>query len=150
MNPPCLQRHRHMPEPYYPINGFRYTFNDIAWALENISLLEAGIWPQRPTSYTNIRIQTSIKPGAKFCGPVEIAAEVTVRLQATGQDGTLAMMYHARGVTIEELGDLLKWDYGRVMRHINAAISFCCGYRRRRESYQDFRLKRRQRYQKVG
>lgn len=138
-----------MPEPYYPIAGFRYTKEDITWVLTNISLLEAGIWPQRPTNYTNMRVQTSIKPNAKFVSAVEIAAEVTVRLKATGQDGTLAMMYHAHGVTIEELGDLLKWDYGKVMRHINAAISFCCGFRRRRESYRDYRLKRRQRYQKV-
>jgi hypothetical protein len=117
-----------------------YHFQSIIWVLNYSNLIESGKWPQRTTGYTNNPdlVQTSIRGGAKFVAPVEVIAEIKARLDLTGQDGKAAYFHHAFGIPIEDIAELLNWDYSMTKRRINRAIAFSCGYKRRRENYRDF------------
>lgn len=150
-------------EPYFPLAGFRYTFDSIRFVLDYWESTGEGHWPQPVSGYTQAPLtQFSVRGGAKFIGAIEVHAEIAVRLAGTlddkgvriggcGADGRLVLIHYAFGVSLEDLAAAIgQPDIYQVQRRINSAIGYCCGNNRRGESYKNYRKFRKSRYQKVA
>lgn len=138
-------------DPYFPLAGFRFTFASIKFVLEHWEQIGEGNWPLVVSGYTQAPLtQSSTRAGAKFVGAAEIWAEISWRLERCGRDGKLALAYHANGVPLEDLVQITGiQDINRIQRRINQAIVYSCGYRRRTESYRDYRRNRWKRVRQV-
>ena len=114
------------------------------WAIENLTLLQEGLWPPDPrdTGYTDIPIRRNNNQ-AYFVTPVVLSAEIKVRLKRCGPDGTLAYQCLAEGWDELTLSELMKTPVYIIERRVNRVVKYCSGAKRRLITYDEFKQHRR-------
>ena len=108
--------------------------------LENYEIIREGCWPPEGRDSGYIGEDRSMCLVAPFEAVVQVAAELSVRLEATGVDGKLLLKEVESGVTHIES---LEYESRRALRYI-------CGSRRKTERYKTWVRKRKYRWQKGG
>jgi hypothetical protein len=111
--------------------------------------LDFGIWPEKKTGYidTHENVQTSPPLSSPHQSTIETWAEVYGRIQRTGEDGK---------VLWDEIKNIEKFrvQYGLLSEEINinylsgaarSALSYISGYKRKRQSYSDYKKQRKYR-----
>ncbi len=130
-----------MFEPFWQPSEIKYSSVQVIWLLENLYLLKEGRWPENPLgSYSEVAGHSQKAP---FETPIQIIAELEVRLGMAGRDGELAKSFYADCIDEDRLaiiGHLQEWQ---VRRRIKRAVSYCCGYRRKTLSYIDWQKQRK-------
>jgi len=94
----------------------------------NLETLEAGNWPPNPddSNYIDIPLKSRRHHHeAYFTRPLEMVAEIKVRLETTRDAGEALIDEIQGGIT----------DYGRLSRPAKRALNYISGWRRRRMSF---------------
>ncbi len=114
---------------------FRFTKEQVVWAIQHLKELEVGEWPKEPSEsgYTNgLPGVSRVRREGAFVKPAIIYAELTARLERTGVDGKLLVAELQGGKRYEELA-----------YESHQSLNYCSGWRRKVTLYQDwFRLRR--------
>ena len=107
-------------------------------------MLSDGQWPVDPhdTGYFDSPGQRQVQANAYFTTPVGIAAEIKVRLERCGLDGTLARQNLADGWDEQTLAELMGTEVERLRRRVRRVVNYCSGWRRRRIGYNEFSRRR--------
>jgi len=100
----------------------------VEWLLEVLTMLRAGRYPLEPSNYTDL-VQRHFYAKGGFETPVEIAAELMVRMQACGLDGYLAIEHYAEGIEIEEIAKIRFLDIDDIERRIRKAKNYISYHR---------------------
>lgn len=134
-----------IPTEWFPPVAIRFCPNHISWLLENIELLEAGRWPRDPeeSGYTGGSVKQHYQH-AYFETPIQMIAEVTVRLERCGKDGALARASIGYRYDLMTLALLMNTTIDRLERRITRVVKYCSGWRRRQVTYNEFVQRRRQ------
>ncbi len=75
---------------WYAPREMQFTRYQTEWALEHLAELRIGLWPPEASNYIDLSLgERGGKTNASFVVPVEIAAELEVRLEHTGIDGIM-------------------------------------------------------------
>lgn len=118
-----------------------FTKEQCFWVIENLAIFKEGRWPPNPlsydTGYTEGIQKRRIKHEGYFTKPVEIAAEISVRLKRTGIEGKLLVSEIQAGVTREFL-----------QPESNRALNYIAGFKRKRQSYSQWKADRQRRNHK--
>jgi len=109
-----------------------FTRPQVLWLFEHLPTIREGNWPSRPTSYTDPNVQKSLSRHAPFETPIAIAAELLKRLENAGQDGAMCKMEYVYGETVESIARHWHLETDTVDRRIRRALSYCCGWRRKK------------------
>jgi len=121
----------------------------IIWLLKHLKELKVGEWPPDPgvTGYTEAPggVVTSRAKNAHYEIACSCAAEVSIRLKATGLDGYLVEERYMEDKTEQEISDTRHLPLTEVYQRLRTAINYMSGWRRRQYSYSDFKRHRRTR-----
>lgn len=95
-----------------------------------LDLLSEGMWPPDPqgTGYIDNPIRR-VKAEGHFVRPVQFAAEVNYRLSTTGEAGEALVDEIKAGIL----------DYESLSRPAQRVLNYVSGWRRRKQSYSEFR-----------
>ena len=119
----------------------------IIFLLKNLVELRAGGYPPDPgvSGYTEAPggFVTIRARGASFEYSCLLAAEVDIRLKATGMDGYLVEEKYIDDMSEQEISDLRHIPLEEVFRRLRTAINYMSGWKRRPYSYADFKAHRR-------
>lgn len=112
--------------------------------------IREGRWPPQSadTGYVDMPGGKKTNSHAPYERAGQVAAEVDARLALCGQDGFMLEDHFTWG---KEYGDIARqWhlDSREVYDRMMSALYFCCGWKRKRDSYDDFKRKRRFRVKK--
>lgn len=116
-----------------------FTREQVIWLFEHLPAIREGNWPPRPTSYTEPNVQKSPSSHAPFETPVQIAAELLVRLENAGQDGAMCKMEYVYGEPAESIAKHWHLPGWVIQRRISRALNYCCGWRRKKMRYPAWR-----------
>lgn len=125
------------PFPWYPPAAISYCRNQIPWLLEHLADIAEGRWPRSPTPEAFVFLHR-FKTSASFTAPVEIAAEINIRLAACGEDGDLLRAYYSDGWDIDRLARLMHTTSEKLQRRVSRALLYVTGKTCRRVSYKEF------------
>ena len=139
-----------MPKSWYSCESlWTFSYPKIVFILRYMSLMEEGSYPPDPreTGYTDfgIRVQHSTDPNAYFVKPVEVVAELKIRLDMCGLDGEIIRRIYTDDVDISVIAKELNEDYGQIWWRINKVMEFCKGTDRRTLNYLEW-IKKEKKY----
>ncbi len=136
---------RTMNENWFSYGEFKFSREQIVWALEHLQMLREGQWPpeHKETGYIGGKDKT-INRRATFENPAIIASEIDSRLVCCGLDGLLLELAYASGeddrIQIEQhIAFALGENINEIDRRVNRALKFLTGKRRKRRSYDQWR-----------
>ena len=109
-----------------------FTREQVLWLFEHLPSIREGNWPSRPSNYTEPNVQKSPSRYAPFETPIQIAAELLVRLENAGQDGAMCKMEFVYGEPEETIARHWRLPTWTVERRIARALNYCCGWRRKK------------------
>ena len=126
-----------MLEAWYSPREIFFTREQMLWLLEHLPELETGNWPVNPqgSGYVDLPLKKSGRQQAYFETPCQFAAEVSWRLDKTGEDGKILYWQVQSGVT----------EYELLEHEAKEALNYMSGWRRRQTSYSRFNTNRRYR-----
>jgi len=130
---------------YHSPGSIRYREDEIIWLIK--FCLDGNVWPtdHRETGYSGSP-KRKVGHTAPFEATKVNTAEVLTRLRACGLDG-LNLEYVLRlsdgddVYLIQRAADYQHRSYEDVKEGIRSALKFCCGWRRKRDSYSRYRQK---------
>lgn len=155
---------------WYSQADFAFTRKHDIWLLGYLPL--EGRWPDEPDEYVTdmfdketkkriqivkmrgssmdmVRVQRTRRRHATFESPAQIAGELEIRLARLGLDRYLVEERYTMGILEEDLAYKLGMPVSNIYRHLNSALWYISGWKRKRMSYS--RWKRQGSYaQKVG
>ena len=142
---------------YFNIWEIRFTQDQIKWLIPILPALRLGHFPAKTTDTGYFDPQISGKggtPKTPFARAVEVAGELDYRIEAAGLDGLLLEFLYSGDTQdmlsmMQHIGNCLGYSLDDVRRHVNSALSFVKGYRRKRCNYRDFVNHRRLSSQKI-
>lgn len=112
-------------ELWYPPKKIVFTRDQMLFLIEHIEMLSDGKYPADPNShYTDVEIQHQFNQSCPFQTPVELAAEVKVRLAKTGTDGKL-LVWEVWGNT----------DFVYLQQESRDALNYISGWKRKAQDY---------------
>lgn len=117
-----------MTEAYYKLGEIRFTRKQCIFLILHIETLELGNWPVNPlgSGYIDIPLKSKrAKHEAHFTRPVEMAAEIKIRLRTTGDAGEALVDEIHAGIT----------EFEDLSRPAKRAANYVSGWRRRRMSF---------------
>ena len=120
-----------MTDTWYSPGQIRFGRDEMIWLIECLSDLELGVWPKQPgdTGYTDApNVQKSRNFHAPFETPAQIFAEVTSRIDKTGDAGETLIWEVQHGMN----------DYSLLSPPAKRALNYISGWRRRRSAYRDW------------
>lgn len=125
--------------PWFHYGEVRWCPYQVIWIIEHVDTLRAGNWPPNPdgSSYIDPMIKTGFKDEAYYTKPIEILAEVELRLEKTGAHGRQLIKEIEEGRPLDLLGDVAR-----------SALMYTKGQRLKRMTYKTW-LKQRT-YRKNG
>ena len=123
---------------WYEMREIRFTRAQVKFLLENLPSLRLGLYPRRPSGYEVTEQHTRSAGNAKFTKPVELAAEIEVRLQMCSWDGLLVEAYYCNEMPIIRMMYYCDQSEVEVWNRIGRAIRYCSGWARKRYSYREF------------
>ena len=110
----------------------------ITWLVAWLPVLERGEWPPIPQNETWNQHKRA-KSGAYFETPAAIYAEVTYRLDRTGQDGAMLKDFYLWEKSDREMTTTYPGlDIWEIERRVRRALAYISGWKRKRRTYQDF------------
>ena len=113
---------------YFSYREIRFCRVQMIFLIEHIVELGEGSWPSSPdsSSYVDLPIRSrQFNDDAYFTKPTEILAEVMIRLNRTGEDGSVLMEEIHSGLTERYL----------LSSEARKALNYISGWRRREVSY---------------
>uniref|UniRef100_A0A6M3K0Q3 Uncharacterized protein n=1 Tax=viral metagenome TaxID=1070528 RepID=A0A6M3K0Q3_9ZZZZ len=133
-----------MIEVWFSYGEIRYSKPQILFLLAHMDLLERGYWVPRhdDSGYLGSSKGRAYKHEGYFVKPIVIIAELTARLDATGDDGKLVIERYHLEVDELDLADKHRLDYLTVISRIDKAIRYCSGENRKRLSYTAWQISR--------
>ncbi len=140
-----------MIDEWYSYGSFRHTKEETLWALRNWEFFEDGVWPPEPPEYITdeyskeekkwIKVfkkkssavdapisKRVVKTDASFTKAKNIAGEISLRLERTGNGGLLIAEVKAEYIVLSDEAEL-------ILRYIQ-------GWRCKKDSYIDWKRKR--------
>ncbi len=119
---------------WYAPKDINFSRENMMWLIRSLGELLDGDWPASPwgSSYTDIPSIGGGSKEARFVKPCQFAAEVEVRLRRTGLEGKL-LMAELNG------GDV---PYEQLSKESRDALNYISGWRRRKQSYREFKKQR--------
>lgn len=118
---------------WYSIPEIKFCWAQCKWLLEHLEEIKVGEWPTESveTGYIDRPARGRYQTGAYFERSCQIAAEVEVRLEATGKAGQLlyAQIKAELSLTLEA----------------REALAYIVGWRRKRMAFNDWRRKVKER-----
>lgn len=144
-----------MTERWYNYSEIRYTREQVLFLLQNGSLLRAGFWPVKPddSGYTGSMHGKQFKSEGNFIKATTIIAELDTRITKCGDDG-LALEFAVclsdgdDVYLMQRVADYQHRSYEDVKQGIKSALLYCCGWRRKRDSFKRYCEKYRSRKRK--
>lgn len=103
----------------------------IVFLMKHLDLLKEGLYPPDPScsGYTDMpAIRKSGKKNAKFTKPVELAAEVSRRLEHCRLDGLMVYLHYAEGWDEYELGKYYRLSMDAVQHRLEAVLWHISGW----------------------
>lgn len=119
----------------------RFNREQVIFLLENSRLLESGYYPPNPaeTGYNELKVLVRRgKPRAYFEVPVGLIGEVKARLSRAGIDGEMIWDKYRYDLTEDQLSAYYVLSYEEVIAGLNSAMWFIVGWRREKQSYEDW------------
>jgi len=87
-----------LEKPWYAPWEVHFTHRTTLWLIRNLGALRAAQWPDDASNYRDIaKIRKKGGGVAPFITPVEFAAEITMRLEACGEDGLILLAMECWG-----------------------------------------------------
>ena len=150
-----------MTDAWYSYAGFKFTKDQIKWAIANLDTLRNGVWPSahKESGYVGEARSKQVSHEGNFVKAAGIYAELSHRIESAGvkgdrihdgllleqlycteSDDEIAVIQHlalAHGITIEE-----------VVQRIRNALYFISGVDRKVSKYSGF-IKNGRRYLKL-
>ena len=120
---------------WLPLREIIFTRDQVLWLLPYLSMLQEGQYPLNPqgTGYVDAPMKKlRVKASAYFTRPVEIAAEIDIRLEKTGIEGKLLVAEARVDMRINELSP-----------EARTALNYISGWRRRKLSYSAWKKQRK-------
>lgn len=118
-----------MSKPFYSPGEIRFQREEMIWLIEHLAELEEGKWPLDPSGAVAPEGRTGLKAEGHFVRPVQFAAEVNYRLSTTGEAGEALVDEIKAGIL----------DYESLSRPAQRVLNYVSGWRRRKQSYSEFR-----------
>lgn len=117
------------------------------WLVSWLNVLEGGDWTPIPQNEVLTRHK---KPQhqAYFETAAEIYAEITYRLDRTGQDGEMLKDFYLWEKSDREMAIAYNLDIYEIERRVRRALRYISGWKRKTRTYQDFVSHRRKRVTK--
>ena len=112
------------------------------WLVSWLPTLEVGDWPVIPQNETWNR-QKKLKGGAYFETPAQIYAEITYRLDRTGQDGEMVKDFYLWQKSDREMCIAYNMDIYEIEHRVRRALRYISGWKRKTRTYEDFVSHRR-------
>ena len=115
-------------------------FQLVSFLLPNLPYIRDGIWPPsgKTTGYTEISNKPCYRAGAAFEAIVGIAAEIDIRMALIGKLSEILELIY----TLDEEPLQVARDYRMseedLSYHCRKMLKFMSGWRRKRETYQDW------------
>ena len=141
-----------MRDRWYSYNGFKFTKDQIKWALANIQTLRNGQWPpsHKASGYIDGAHSKRVSHEGSFVKAAMIAAELDLRIQKAGADGLMAEFLYAfepedELFVIEHMAQCLNLERKEVYQRIRDALYFVSGEHRKKTTYSQY-LKDNRRY----
>ena len=119
-----------MSKDWYSPAEIRFQRPEMIFLILHLDLLSEGMWPPDPqgTGYIDNPIRR-VKAEGHFVRPVQFSAEVKLRLRTTGEAGEALVDEIKGGIT----------DYESLSRPAQRALNYVSGWRRRKQTYPEFR-----------
>ena len=118
-----------MAKDWYSPGEIRFQRPEMIWLIEHLTELEDGRWPLDPSGVVAPEGRTGLKAEGHFVRPVQFAAEVNSRLSTTGEAGEALVDEIQAGIL----------DYEGLSRPAQRALNYISGWRRRKQSYPEWR-----------
>ena len=128
-----------MIKEWYSPKEIYFSPEQVEWLLEVLIMLRAGRYPLEPSNYTDL-VQRHFYAKGGFETPVEIGAELMVRMQACRLDGYLAIEHYAEGIEIEEIAKIRFMEIGTIDKILNK-VKFYISYHREVRPWVDKKYK---------
>ena len=133
---------------WYSYSSFKFSKEQVKWAIANLSILRTGSWPpsHKESGYVGEAISKQVSHEGSFVKPASIAAELDVRIQRAGvkgdrtHDGMLLELFYtvapddelfflqhiayALGIEIQEVGMRISHALGYVSGNDNKERSY--------------------------
>ena len=128
-----------MLDVWYSPGEVVFNRDQMLFLLEHLGILESGNWPANPegTSYVDPIVHVQARQKAPFETAAQIYAEVSIRLEATGEAGE---------VLLEEIQSGLN-DVELLSGFARSALNYMSGWPRRKMCYNAWRRQRKYRSQ---
>lgn len=129
----------------------RFTVRQVLWILENAGSLREGHWPPDPAPSGYIDMSAIRKKGGKgahFIRPIEIIAEIEIRLEKCGVDGLILEAIECWGKSEESMARYFGMPVWSVWKRRKKALGYVASgpgrrwldsKKRKAESYQDYK-----------
>ena len=126
-----------MKQRWYAPHEIYFSAPQIIFILENLELLEAGQYPRQVTGYIDQPDVLNFRVGrsGRFTRPVEIAAEVNIRVKTCGYDGALLRGRFQFDQSVTELSEQYQKPEWVIYMRISRALRYCSGWKRRQIPY---------------
>jgi len=134
---PCLKCRNYKECPFgsgkrwYTYQEIRFCPFQVLFIIEKAGILGKGTWPPDPdgSSYVDPGIMTGFTGEAYFAKPIEILAEVELRLTTTKEAGEALIDEVQAGITNIEM----------LSRPAKRALMFTKGWRRKKQTYSQWK-----------
>ena len=135
---------------WYAPSDIKFCRHQIIWLCSNLLLLLSGFWPpdHKETGYTGHKGKAP--GGAYFETPIQVAAELRVRLCQAGKDGqSLLLVYTVdKEERYQVMADIARergMDINRLADRIETAMKYVSGRWRKRMSLSAWKKQRKYR-----
>lgn len=127
---------------WYSYSGFKFSREQMKWALANIDTLRNGQWPpeHKESGYVGKSHKKQVSHEGNFVKAACIAAEIDLRLTKAGLDGLLLELLYINEPSdemfvIQHIAYALREDTEEVRKRIKNALTYVSGKERHKRSY---------------
>lgn len=118
-------------QPWYSPGEIVFTREQTLWVLEYLRSMLEGQWPVRPTNYTEPKVQKSPSRHAYFETPIQVGAEMCLRLRKARQDGAMCRLRYVYDESIACIAEHWRISEEMAESRIERAFDYCCGEKRK-------------------
>lgn len=135
---------------WWSYREIRFTKQQVLWILKHADLLRDGCWPPEPapSGYTDLLRIRKKGSEAYFAKPIEIIAEIEIRLEKCGLDGLILEAIECWEKTEESLSKQLNMPQWSIRKRRKGALAYVASgpdmrwhttKKRKGKTYKEFR-----------
>lgn len=138
---------------WFSPGAIKFTRRQALWLIQNLGILRGGFWPPEASSYIDIPIgKKTAGRKAPFETPVEYAAEIESRMERCRVDGLILLAIECWDESVASLANYLEMPEWSVRKRRKNALDYVASgparrwhdtKKRKGESYQEFRIRRK-------